>query len=563
MKRTLIALSGMITILVIAYLAYDLTKGVISPCETIFEQSSIQIGAKLKLVESQGEVLIGREKIQDLTEAAQVTALNLKTCCIVLDAGNVDAKQFLNCKESAKEYETKVDTVIAQLEEAEVARKAGNRKVLEDRISKINETLEDAKSVSAEFQRDVEAISDVPKVKGLESQTGEIIFQWDGAEKTYWRVSQKDANGDYQNVADTTWLKRGQQAAVELAPGEYRVKMNWEHGFKSRDVAVKAGDSVSIQPVFGVVNFQWDGAEKTYWKVFQKDAYGDYQNVADTSWLKKGQQAAVELAPGEYRVKMNWEHGFKSRDVAVKAGDSVSIQPVFGVVNFQWDGAEKTYWKVSQKDAYGDYQNVADTSWLKKGQQAAVELAPGEYRVKMNWEHGFKSRDVAVKAGDSVSIQPVFGVVNFQWDGAEKTYWKVSQKDAYGDYQNVADTSWLKKGQQAAVELAPGEYRVKMNWEHGFKSRDVAVKAGDSVSIQPVFGVVNFQWDGAEKTYWKVFQKDAYGDYQNVADTTWLEKGQQAAVELAPGEYLVQREVEEAFKTKVVLETDEVTYVVQ
>ena len=262
----------MITILVIAYLAYDLTKGVISPCETIFEQSSVQIGAKLKLIESQGEVLIGKEKIQELTETAQVTALNLKTCCIVLNAGNVDAKQFLTCKESAKQYETKVDTVIEQLKEAEVARKTGDRKLVEDQVRKINETLEEASRVSEEFQReidaisavskekgtqeeenrisedfqrDIEAIPAVPKVKGAKRKSSEIIFQWDGASQTYWSIYQKDAYDDYKKVADTSWLKKGQQATVELAPGEYRVQREVKGALKT-NVVVSADEVIYV-----------------------------------------------------------------------------------------------------------------------------------------------------------------------------------------------------------------------------------------------------------------------------------------------------------------------------
>jgi hypothetical protein len=113
MKRTLIILSGTIAILVIAFFVYDLLKGIVSPCETIFQQTSVQLRNKLELINTEQEAFIGKEKIQDLTEAAQVTALNLKTCCIVLKAGNVDSNQFLQCKDTAKKYEEKVEHVIA------------------------------------------------------------------------------------------------------------------------------------------------------------------------------------------------------------------------------------------------------------------------------------------------------------------------------------------------------------------------------------------------------------------------------------------------------------------
>jgi hypothetical protein len=66
-------------------------KRTLSPCDTIFEQTSARLSTKLNLVEVDGEVVIGNEKIQELSEAAQVTVLNLKTCCIVLNAGEFDS----------------------------------------------------------------------------------------------------------------------------------------------------------------------------------------------------------------------------------------------------------------------------------------------------------------------------------------------------------------------------------------------------------------------------------------------------------------------------------------
>ena len=158
MKKTLVILSGMIVILVIAFFGYDLLKDIVSPCETIFQQTSVQLRTKLKLIKTEQEAFIGKEKIQDLTEAAQVTALNLKTCCIVLKDGNVDANQFLQCKDTAKKYEEKVEHVVAQIEKAEAAKIAGNTEVFNEKIQQIQLSVDEAKRVSETFQGQVDII---------------------------------------------------------------------------------------------------------------------------------------------------------------------------------------------------------------------------------------------------------------------------------------------------------------------------------------------------------------------------------------------------------------------
>lgn len=159
MRRTLVTITGMIVLLVIAYLGYDLLIRALSPCDAVFEQTSVQLGTKLEVVQTQGAVFIGREKIQDLTEAAQVTALNLKTCCIVLNAGKVDSNQFLQCKNTAKEYETKVDTVISQIEGAEKAQAEGKADVVEKAVGQIKATIREAEDLSAELQGRVATLS--------------------------------------------------------------------------------------------------------------------------------------------------------------------------------------------------------------------------------------------------------------------------------------------------------------------------------------------------------------------------------------------------------------------
>ncbi len=339
MKRSAIIVAGLVAVIVVAYLGYDLLKGVVSPCETIYEQTSIRLGTKLEILQTKGELHVGRKKIQDLTEAAQMTALNLKTCCIVLDAGSVDSNQFLQCKNAAQSYEAKVDTVISNVKEASNVREAGDTTAYQETVRQIKEALEEARQASQALKNEVDviverrraAVTDSRDMAGGESAsavvdqaTGELVFTWDGKTKAYWKIFQADSLGDYSKVAETGFLRKGQTQVVELAPGDYRVDMSWKRGFEAQDVTIKAGQGLSIRPVFGTVSFQWDGKTKAYWKIFQADSLGDYSKVAETGFLQKGQTQVVELAPGEYWVQRNAK-GAAKRKVVVEVGDDTLL----------------------------------------------------------------------------------------------------------------------------------------------------------------------------------------------------------------------------------------------
>lgn len=97
--------------MMVFYLGYDLVKTRMSPCESIFRQTAVALSTKLKFLKAEGELEIGHDKMAELSERAQMTALNLKTCCTVLDAGRLNPEQFITCKAKARHYETRVDEI--------------------------------------------------------------------------------------------------------------------------------------------------------------------------------------------------------------------------------------------------------------------------------------------------------------------------------------------------------------------------------------------------------------------------------------------------------------------
>ncbi len=113
--RQLLPLFGVGNVLiamVLLYFSYDYVSARANPCETIFRQTKLGLSTKIGFLKTEGELKIGREPLVELTERAQMAALNLKTCCTVLDAGKLDPEQFLQCKAKARAYEARVGEIV-------------------------------------------------------------------------------------------------------------------------------------------------------------------------------------------------------------------------------------------------------------------------------------------------------------------------------------------------------------------------------------------------------------------------------------------------------------------
>jgi hypothetical protein len=181
LPRSLVSIGAMgavLTLLAVVYLGYDLAKARLSPCEAVYQQTAVGMKTRIKFLKTEGELQLGREQLTDLDERAQMAALNLKTCCTVLDAGRLDPEQFLQCKGSARAYEARLEDI------ADLVRKAVKDSLTTGSIAanattppapaaappqlkeKIANKVAAAKAVSRSFNHEVVAVR---KAQALES----------------------------------------------------------------------------------------------------------------------------------------------------------------------------------------------------------------------------------------------------------------------------------------------------------------------------------------------------------------------------------------------------------
>lgn len=121
LRKLFLPVSGVVGAMAIMaglYFSYDLAKAKLAPCEGIFQQASTKMSTKIKFLKAEGELKLGREKVAELSDRAQMTAVDLKTCCTVLDAGRINPEQFLECKSKARSFDARVEDIAALIRAA-------------------------------------------------------------------------------------------------------------------------------------------------------------------------------------------------------------------------------------------------------------------------------------------------------------------------------------------------------------------------------------------------------------------------------------------------------------
>lgn len=174
--RYLIPIILLVVVPALAFLAYDLVKPLIDPCESLFRQTQLSLDSKVSWLKSEGQLQLKPEKIQELSERAQFIALNLKSCCIVLDSGKVSPEEFLQCKASAFSYQQGLEKVVTLVKKQQALAKQPSKDTTVLALqAKLTETLELVKKGSTDFNKRIVDINKDHQYAELEALNREEL----------------------------------------------------------------------------------------------------------------------------------------------------------------------------------------------------------------------------------------------------------------------------------------------------------------------------------------------------------------------------------------------------
>lgn len=138
-------------------------------CDSIFEQTVDRLQGNLEFIKIKGQLTLGREKVQELTDASQRVALHLKSCCIAQQTGKISADQFQVCVSGAKDYETHIVQVATNIKEVKAAEEQQKPDLVKQKTEEAKEAATQAISKEKTLANAAEAPTAVsPATGGLE-----------------------------------------------------------------------------------------------------------------------------------------------------------------------------------------------------------------------------------------------------------------------------------------------------------------------------------------------------------------------------------------------------------
>jgi hypothetical protein len=136
-----IVAAAAISLAIIYFIYQGFTR---SKCDSIFEQTADRLRGNLEFIKIKGELVLGREKVQELSEGSQKVALHLKSCCIAQRAGAMNTDQFQVCMNGANDYETKIVQIAIHINEVKAAQEERKPELVRQKTEQAREAVTEA-----------------------------------------------------------------------------------------------------------------------------------------------------------------------------------------------------------------------------------------------------------------------------------------------------------------------------------------------------------------------------------------------------------------------------------
>lgn len=158
MKKFIIVTAAFLVISGLGFFVYSnlISRG--NPCANIFEQTLTSLDGKISTLKEKGELILGREEIEKLSDQSKQIAGDLKTCCFLFNEDKIGFEEFVKCQDEFNQYERTIDRVSHLVDEAETAKRQEKYDLLNLRLKHIERNINDLQRISEGFQVQIKTL---------------------------------------------------------------------------------------------------------------------------------------------------------------------------------------------------------------------------------------------------------------------------------------------------------------------------------------------------------------------------------------------------------------------
>ena len=162
MKKGIIAAAAFLILIGLGYLIYAHLILQSDPCASIFDQTTVSLEAKTKILRDKDGALLGSVQIQKLSDQADQITADLKTCCILFHDDKIAFDEFLKCQDDFHQYERNIDRLVHLVVQAQVAKQQERYDLVNLRLSHIERNVRDLDVISDQFRAQLKSLMERP-----------------------------------------------------------------------------------------------------------------------------------------------------------------------------------------------------------------------------------------------------------------------------------------------------------------------------------------------------------------------------------------------------------------
>ena len=158
MKKIIIASAAFLVLIGLGYLIYSKLFSGSNPCDSIFDQTTISIEEKIKILRERGDTLLGRDQIQKVSDQALQITADLKTCCILFHDDKIVFEDFVKCQDDFNQYERNIDRLAHLVDQTRVAKQQERYDLVNLRLSHIERNVRDLGVISDQIKAQMKSL---------------------------------------------------------------------------------------------------------------------------------------------------------------------------------------------------------------------------------------------------------------------------------------------------------------------------------------------------------------------------------------------------------------------
>ncbi|MEJ2101388.1 MAG: hypothetical protein P8X68_15630 [Desulfobacterales bacterium] len=169
MKKFIILSAAFLILIGAGYFIYSDLISRSNPCAGVFEQTVASLEEKINALKEKGGPVLDGEQIRKLSDQSEQIAMDLKSCCFLFNANQINLETFLKCQDKFSQYERGIDRISQLVDETETVKQRKRYDLVNLMLNHIERNINDLQRISGRSKQQIAALGNRSTEENRES----------------------------------------------------------------------------------------------------------------------------------------------------------------------------------------------------------------------------------------------------------------------------------------------------------------------------------------------------------------------------------------------------------